>query len=1152
MRSWWIGALSALLVSAIANSAATPAFAVEPYQEFLNGLRARGYYDAALDYLAQIEREGKAPAEIRRGVPYERAMTILGGASSLTKNPDERAKLLDQASKHFEDFVRDNPDDPRSANADSQRASILLNKARVQVWQSQSPENEGRRAEFQAEARTQIEQARAIYQSAHDKFKAEFDKYPVYIPETEKERREARSAAELGHIVARLNLAQCTYEQAQTYPPGSPERNDLLKQAAQEFEKIGNAHRTMGAGLMADLWQGKCFEEMDEIGKALGIYNKLLDHDGADRPAVQSVQRQAQHFQLICLNHPQRNEFRLVINKATEWLKSNAVHARTRTSLGIRWERARAYEQLGLGRDLPEAEQKKNLEQALADAFVIRTVEGQHREPAIAMADRIDLLLKGEKSDPQDFETAFILANSLIRRIVELDKRRRAAADDDERAEVQSELEAELADAGALFHLALGLVKEDTDPRQVNVVRTWLAHVELQSGRPLDAAVIAGFIARKYAATQSDTALDAARLTLAAFQQAYREAPEDDRDFELERMMHIGRFIVDTWPGSSHADAVRMELGKLYFDRGEPLEAARWYSEVPETAHHYPSSQCGAGRAYWRAWQMAMIAPAAERPSEDELKKWLEQAQEHLRTGLDRHEKTAPPTAAPEPEFVDARLILARIANFQGDYPRAIELLTDGPRSPVEAVRVDDGEPRPAQGLKSKAYAAEVHQQLLRSYVGDRRIDDALQAMDALERFGGRDNVGIYVMLGQELQKEIERLDRSDDKQRLSDVLASFDDFLAKLYDRQEGQTSASMHWIAETYFGLGEGLNNDPTAAAEYFDKAATTYQTILDRARQEGEAFIAASRLPGVRLRLVSCRRRQGKFQEALDLAKAVLSEKPNVLSAQFEAASVLEDWAASGEADNYLKAILGTHEDYGQTKVHIWGWGGTANNIKKLLDQRGFDAEPDPELEEQHLEARFKVSSVRRRYGLSKTGAARNKQLEMAMGEIVALSRIRGRMAPEWWNRFDTLYQQAQSDLGVAQPKALERPAPIVPRNTTPAENQPARAAAGNIEAEPAANAPADGDSTNENAGSGVAILIVALLLAAAAGVGVFCVMGGTKRRRRPAYGMSSSFGGTGRSAGKQPAATGAATAARGAASRRPGSGVTPRPPRPTSAK
>jgi len=54
--------------------------AVEPARAFLEGLRARGYYDTALEYLDQMASSPLAPTEFKEALPYERGVTLIAAA----------------------------------------------------------------------------------------------------------------------------------------------------------------------------------------------------------------------------------------------------------------------------------------------------------------------------------------------------------------------------------------------------------------------------------------------------------------------------------------------------------------------------------------------------------------------------------------------------------------------------------------------------------------------------------------------------------------------------------------------------------------------------------------------------------------------------------------------------------------------------------------------------------------------------------------------------------------------------------------------------------------------------------------------------------------------------------------------------------------
>ncbi len=124
----------------------------EQPEQFLEGLRSRGYYDFALYYLDKLEERSDLPAEIKQVIPYERAITLLDGARTIN-NPEVRAEQLDRAVAQLDAFTRANPNHPLAAKANTEQARILIEKARVKIWESESPANEQNSEKFRLEAR---------------------------------------------------------------------------------------------------------------------------------------------------------------------------------------------------------------------------------------------------------------------------------------------------------------------------------------------------------------------------------------------------------------------------------------------------------------------------------------------------------------------------------------------------------------------------------------------------------------------------------------------------------------------------------------------------------------------------------------------------------------------------------------------------------------------------------------------------------------------------------------------------------------------------------------------------------------------------------------------------------------------------------------
>ncbi|MBX3438387.1 MAG: hypothetical protein KF861_12925, partial [Planctomycetaceae bacterium] len=358
----------------------------EPYLEFVRGLREREYFDLAETYLRHIEEQPETPGDVRKLIPYERALTLLAGARSM-RNPDARARQLDEAEAQLERFARDAPDHPLAGQANTERARLLLDKANVETWQADAPANRDSREALRERARALIGRARSVFQTAHDQHQAAWEQVKGFIPEDQQAKRAERAKVEGLFMQAQVDLARCTYEEAQTYDVGSERRNELLNEAAAQFEAIHQKYRSQIAGLHARMWQGKCFEEQDDIRKALGVYNEILEHPGGQ---LASLQDRVRWFRLICLNHESRKDYQLVVDEATSWRTGARDRLRTTAGLGIQYELARAQEAIAANdRSLTDILKTERLKQALENAQAVARYPGPLKTPAAAMAQRL-------------------------------------------------------------------------------------------------------------------------------------------------------------------------------------------------------------------------------------------------------------------------------------------------------------------------------------------------------------------------------------------------------------------------------------------------------------------------------------------------------------------------------------------------------------------------------------------------------------------------------------------------------------------------------------------------------------------------------------------------------------------------------------------
>ena len=1094
--------------------AALPALAAPPHLQFLEGLRNRRYDDMALLYLDQLEADPNLPAEVKDVLNYQRAVTLIGMARA-GSDPGTQAKRLEEATAALEKFIAEHPDHALAASAQSERGAILLGKARVAIMQADSPGNEGRAATFRTEAREAIAKAREIFADARTRYEEQWKAFGPFVEQDNQERRNARDASLNSLIQSRLQLAECTYREAKSYPIGDAKRIELLNAGAKQYEAIHADYRSQTGGLYARLWMGKCYEEQaprpkegeeldaasakdarQKLNIAEAIYSELLEHDTRGKPSAAQMQEYAFWFKLIVRNHDVLQDHQLVVDMANDWLqKRSGAAAQTMVALGVRWERAQASEKLAMRRDTDEGTKTRLLRSALSDAEFVNAFPGEYRDVSRGMIQRIKALLGRGEGDPKDFDSANGLAQTLFNQIGEKQEAVKKAKTPEEKNAAEQALTAHLDEAARILGLALSFAGTGTDRAALNGARYRLAYVEYNRNRPYDAAVLGEFVSRQFKQESPQLALNSAYLAMAAFLRMYNNVPAGQpRDYELGMIRESAEFIATGFPDSEQANEARMMVGRLYLQQHEYAQGAEWFAKVPESSPQGMEARLLAGRSFWDAYATAIALPEDQRPEQSELDTISANAETFLREGLAAAEKKLSKETIPPENVVAGRVTLAQIVNLDGKYQEAVELLTGGPQPVVKLVAIDDPKKRPKTGVQSAAFATVAHQQLLRAYIGLQQIDPAIAEMRALEQIEGEGNTAVFVQLGRQIKTELEGLPAG---QQRDAVMAAFDQFLGNLARMQQGQTYSSLVWIGETYFGLAE-------AAAEpkrttYFDRAAASYDTILNRANEAG--FLPnADAASGVKLRLAAVEKSRGEFARAYDLAREVLKTAPKALNAQIETAAILRDWGASGQADAPAKLLLAIQGDKSDAAVPVWGWGQIAQRLQRAISM----GQSNEEYLEMYRRARYEIPAARRDYANTRSDKAQfDAEIGKAQKELTAYvaTTPKDDIGDAWWAKLDQLYADIQRDQGVAIIKPLEPATDYAPVAETIAAEGPAE--------EVAATEPSTSESTAAapSSGGGWLPIVVGVLLAGGVTAGMVVMMLKNDKKRRPNYAQTA---------------------------------------------
>jgi len=341
-----IGWMRCLLICCIALSTSAVR-AEEPVNAFLSGLLRHGYADTALIYLERLDPQLELSPQVREILPYHHAVILMHCAEQ-TLRPQEKREFEEKSAALFSQFIKNHPEHALVPQAQMSLVELQLQQAKSHLEASEGHDSSPARQDNWPDIRQQIAEIQTVFLQQRDRYQTYSDQYPAFIPADEPELRRARDHVQEMLIRSCLDLAQCKYWEAQTYPVDSPQRQQLLKSAGNSYELIHQRYRSQVGGLFARLWQGKCYEGLrDEQGMrlALGIYGEILEHDGTSSALV-LLKDQALLYRLVCLNSEFRKDFQLVEMESESWLENAGRRSNSETGLAIQWELCRALDAL--------------------------------------------------------------------------------------------------------------------------------------------------------------------------------------------------------------------------------------------------------------------------------------------------------------------------------------------------------------------------------------------------------------------------------------------------------------------------------------------------------------------------------------------------------------------------------------------------------------------------------------------------------------------------------------------------------------------------------------------------------------------------------------------------------------------------------------
>jgi len=828
---------------------------------FVKGLADRGYSDWALDYVDQLRKAPDTPADTRVVLDYEEG---LGLAEEAVHTADlvRRAGLYEEAARKLDGFLKAHPKHPAATEATRQLARLLVEGGHIAVLQSMESKLPGQVQGRLADARILFNRARDAFARAEGPLKAAYDAMPKSISEDDPLRDE-RDRARDAWVEARLQKALVDYEEAQTYPAGDGQRTALLDRARGQFEQIADQHRVQMAGVVARMWQGKCFEErggVGDLGRAMGIYDDLM---GEPDPRLKPLQRQVDYFRIILMG--KRRDYTLAQEEATRWLREAPKERHTDEGLGVLVESGRALLAMAQAADTAKGPERESTIRRAADVLgEVAKISSRHKRAAFLLLRQA----KGGAPKPGSRgPLAAIPANLKV---------------DDAIAQADEAAGDEKFDqAVALLRVALRKLDSIKEPDKANKARTLLAFALFQLKRYDEADIVAEHVARGY--PKDEMAPKAIEFALAALVEAYNEAKEGDRGIEADRLASLAAFTAKTIPDTEAADEARLTLGRIEMSRRHFAGAAAALEALRASSPKRADALTTAGTAHFLLSQ-----DLKEKPQE--AKAEVEKAVGLLQQALKlRQDAKVPPT---DPALLGNACDLAEIQLFRDKPAEALALLE--PLAKANSERKPSEEEAP---LRGRLISTE-----LRALISTNNVAKAIDEMKALEAVGGpgQGMAQLYFTLGRLLEKEMETLKAKGDAEKLKTTRETYEKFLDALASRKQGQTYETLEWAGESMLALG--------AAA----KAAPIFETVLKTFGADPK-FLAdpdgAPKLNRARMKRIVALREAKEFDQADQELKPLLGQK--TLDVYLEQARLLEaraDATNAGwdKAANYWQSL------------------------------------------------------------------------------------------------------------------------------------------------------------------------------------------------------------------------------------------------------
>jgi len=875
--------------------------------EFLRALQEKGYHDVAIEYLKALQQQPDVQPEVAAVWDLEMSKSLRGEANRAKDyNPKDFELLMDEAQKHLDKFLKDNPDHPEAVTAMVSSGTFSVDRALAHLRAAKALTDKADKAKHLTTARALLGEAGPRLAKAVETLRNRLVDTPA--PEVKPGRRpdaETRQAIsrryqlEQGLVDAQFQAAMADYYTAQTYDdPKAEARLNALRSAAKQMDNIYQAYRITAQlqvnviGLYAHMWHGKIADELGDVQLARDIYEEVLANEPGPKAPPDKVldplfaQVQQFYFAIIARKEPER-----FLEEATTWLKDYDRKSRyTEGYQGIALEVAKA--KIALAGQGKGAERNKLLSEATAILNDMIRVPSPYRQEAVALRQQHSKAAAANIQEVKTFEEAEALAQA-------------AGAASQWTEAVQG------------FQRALELSDKVKDEKRLQQTRDALAYAKYMVAGQLflenkleECLASVGKIVQEH--KEAPAAALAGSLAVQAALNLYAMVPANEpekRQAALERLEKIARTTESTWAGKPAADDARMALAQANLVRGNVAEALEVFEKVNPLSERYPLALYLAARTYWTLYLTDKSRGGGG--DQEKLAAARAKAVQRATDSLARFRKAAEPNAPLTPQHVESQLLVAFMHMEAKEFQEAAALL-----QPL-VNQVKAAQPKALDETTVRIFRA-----ALQTYLALNDVAKASDAAVVLADLGADDPAvnGVLVVFARlldeqrkEAEAQVTRAGAAGDQKAAQSAAAnlkSTQSLIGNLLKKLAGRKNHSVPDLVV----LGDVCNNVGMGA-----EATKLYQRVLAappadaQADPRGAEQLKAA-VTRARAQIIGLLRQAGNFDEAVSQAEKLVEENPRALEPQMELGRCLQA-RAEKDPTRYGEAVAQW------TKIRNW---------------------------------------------------------------------------------------------------------------------------------------------------------------------------------------------------------------------------------------